>query len=128
MSSNIGFVDLFLILLLLTPHRPGRFYQSHFPPCLLPFFPPSFPPSFRQQRTPDRSGHCRTSTASSRLGPAVPQPRGSELSGHLGNRWSSRLRSVHTEIWRSRLGPCQRECQNRCQKEWQNECQIEWQN
>ena len=41
------------------PGEASRFYWSCFPPSLLPSLLPS---SFPQQRTPDLSGHCRTST------------------------------------------------------------------
>ena len=49
--------------------RVSSFSQSYFLPSLLNFFPPSFLP---QQRTPDRSGHCRTPTANSKSQQALP--------------------------------------------------------
>ena len=69
--------------------RVVRFYQSCSPP------PPRHPPP--PPRSPDPSGHCRTSTASSRsqwalpdlnrelqipVGTAGPQPRAPDPSGH----------------------------------------------
>ena len=102
-------------------------------PCLLLLPPPS---SFQLQismgsakpqlRAPDLSGHCRTSTASSRsVGAARPQPWAPDLSGHCRSSTAS-SRSVGTarpQPWAPDLSgqcPCQRDCQNRFQIECQN--------
>ena len=75
-----------------------------------------------QLQTPDRSGHCRTSTA--------PQPRTPDRSGHRQtSTTSSRCQWALPDLNRHwdlalavevRQCPCQRECQNRCQIECQN--------
>ena len=108
--------------------RVVRFYQS----CS----PPRPPP-----RSPDPSGHSRTSTASSRsqwalpdlnrdfqiaVGTAGPQPRLPDRSGHC---------RTSTATSRSQWAPpdlngqieCQIECQKICQIECQKICQIECQ-
>ena len=64
------------VRLFFIPPLPGEGLQtlSELLPSFLPSFPPSFlsllpsflPSSFTQQRTPDLSGDCRTSTASSK--------------------------------------------------------------
>ena len=69
------------------------------------------PSSSSQQRTPDLSGHCRTSSANSRSQWALPD-RNHELRISVGTAAPQH----------------QIECQNRCQKERQNRCQIECQN
>ena len=75
--------------------RVVRFYQSCSPPPPPPHPPPPSPPP--PPRSPDPSGHCRTSTATSRsqwalpdlnrefqiaVGTAGPQPRLPDPSGH----------------------------------------------
>ena len=126
--------------------RVSRFYKSYF---LLP--PPSsfllLPP---QLRTPDLSGHCRTSTASPRSQRALPdldlsghsrtlqisvgiagsQPRAPNFSGHF--RASDPDLSGTSTVSAGSQWPCQRDCQNRCQISCQiechNRCHIECQN
>ena len=66
-----------------------------------------------QPRAPDFSGHCWTSTVSSRAG---PQPNARECQIECQNG---------CQIERQK--ECQRECQNKCQKVCQNRCQIECQ-
>ena len=85
-----------------------------------------------QPRAPDLSGHCRTSTTSSRSQWARPDlNRELQISvgtagPQLQSQWAVRVRQC----------PCQRECRNRCQIEClnrmsqiesQNECQNECQ-
>ena len=82
-----------------------------------------------QPRAPDLSGHCRTSTVSSRSQwtlPGLSQPRG------ISNRMTECQNRCQIECQNGCLKRCQIECQNRCKIECQNEClkrcQIECQN
>ena len=82
---------------------------------------PSFRPSLASQRqTQDLSGHCQTSTGSSRLDP-VPQcdVRVRQRCGR-----GSEFMPLAVEV---RQCPCERQRQNRCQIECQKECQNECQ-
>ena len=94
-------------------------------------------------RAPDPSGHCRTSTASSRslwalpdlnrdfqvaVGTAGPQPRLPDRSGHCRtstatsrSQWALADLNGQTECQKI----CQIECQKICQIECQKICQIE---
>ena len=120
--------------------RVDRFYQS----CPRP--PPPPPPPPRQLQiavgtaglhlpAPDHSGHCRTSSASSRaqwalpdlnherqiaVGTAGPQRRLPDRSGHCRTSVAP-ARSLGT-------AECQNICQIECQNICQIECQIECQN
>ena len=131
-----------IVLLFPTCHvRVVRFYQSCSPP------PPPHPPP--PPRSPDPSGHSRTSTASSRsqwalpglnrelqiaVGTAGPQPRLPGRSGHCRTSTAtSRLQWALPDLNRDfqiavgTAGPQREECQKRCQIECQKICQIECQ-
>ena len=89
-------------------------------PCLLPLLL-LLPDLNRKQvpagsggphlQAPDRSGHCHTSTASSRSQWALPDS-------------NSKLATASSDCQL----PCQIECQKECQIDGQNTCQIECQN
>ena len=79
-------------------------------------------------RVPDRNGHCRTSTASSRsVGTARLQPGAPDLSGHC-RASARRRRECKIECQIECQGMCQKECQiecqGMCQKECRNKCAI----
>ena len=132
------------------PHLPGegcycRFYQSCSPPPPPPHPPP--PP-----RSPDPSGHSRTSTASSRsqwalpdlnrelqiampdlnrelqvaVGTAGPQPRAPDPSGHCRTSTASSRSQWALPDLNGQI-ECQKICQKICQIECQKICQIECQ-
>ena len=119
--------------------RVVRFYQSCSPPP--PPHPPPPSPLPPPPRGPDPSGHCRTSTASSRsqwalpdlnrdfqvaVGTAGPQPRLPDRSGHCrtstaNSRSQWALPDLNGQIECQKI--CQMECQIGCQKICQIECQ-----
>ena len=100
-------------------------------------------------RTPDPSGHCRTSTATSRsqwalpdlnrdfqvaVGTAGPRPWASDPSGHCRtstatsrSQWALPDLNRDFQIAVGTAGPQREECQKRCQIECQKICQIECQ-
>ena len=100
-------------------------------------------------RVTDRSGHCRTSTATSRsqwalpdlnreiqipVGTAGPQPRAPDPSGHCRtsiatsrSQWALPDLNRDFQIAVGTAGPQREECQKRCQIECQKICQIECQ-
>ena len=125
--------------------RVVRFYQSCSPP---PPPPPPSPPR-PPPRSPDPSGHCRTSTSSSRsqwalpdlnrdfqvaVGTAGPQPRLPDRSGHCRtstassrSQWALPDLNGQIECQKICQMECQIDCQKICQIECQKICQIECQ-
>ena len=86
---------------------------------------------------PDLSGHCRISTASSKLqisvGTAGPERRAPELSGHCRtstararSQWA--LRDLNCDNCECKRKMSHMECQIECQKRCQRKCQVECQN
>ena len=81
-----------------------------------------------QVRVPDLSGHCPTSTASSRSQRASSASSHSQESLQISvgtARWDLALA---VEVWQCPCQSHQREWQNKCQSKCQNRCQIECQN
>ena len=104
--------------------RVVRFYQSCSPPPPPPL-PPHPPPP---PRSPDPSGHSRTSTASSRSQWVA------DRSGHCRtstatsrSQWALPDLNRDFQIAVGTAGPQREECQKRCQIECQKICQIECQ-
>ena len=134
--------------------RVVRFYKSSSPPSSPPPPPPLPPPPRRPPRSPDRTGHCRTSMASPRqecalpdlnrelksaVGTADPQPGAPDRSGqrrtptarknvrrYARQNAGKNVRTYAIKIARENARTfCHQDCQIECQNICQIECQIE---